>query len=45
MLHLVLTGKTVAGGIPTGMTPVEAIIKECDEEASLPDEFVRPRVK
>lgn len=35
----------MAGGIPAGMTPLESMIKECDEEASLPDEFVRKRLK
>ncbi|WVW81517.1 hypothetical protein I302_103511 [Kwoniella bestiolae CBS 10118] len=36
---------SVAGGITAGSTPIETMIKECDEEASLPEEFVRERVK
>ncbi|KDQ20859.1 hypothetical protein BOTBODRAFT_100535 [Botryobasidium botryosum FD-172 SS1] len=36
---------TVAGGIPHGLSPLEAIIKECMEEASLPEDFVRSRIK
>jgi len=35
----------VAGGIPAGTTPRDAMIKECDEEASLPEEFVKSRLK
>ena len=35
---------TVAGGIPSGMSPFESLIKECMEEASLPDEVVRDRI-
>jgi len=27
------------------MTPLESMIKECDEEASLPEDFVRPRLR
>ena len=37
--------QSVAGGIPAGMTPLDAMVKECDEEASLPDELVRSRVR
>ncbi|EJU01406.1 hypothetical protein DACRYDRAFT_53053 [Dacryopinax primogenitus] len=36
---------TVAGGIPHGFTPLESMIKECEEEASLPAEFVREHIK
>jgi len=36
---------TVAGGIPHGISPTEALIKECMEEASLPEDFVRKYVK
>ncbi|KAF8323851.1 hypothetical protein DL93DRAFT_2049033 [Clavulina sp. PMI_390] len=36
---------TVAGGIPHGMSPTEALIKECMEEASLPEDFVRKHLK
>lgn len=35
---------SVAGGIPSGMTPFESMVKECEEEASLADDFVRPRL-
>jgi hypothetical protein len=37
--------QSVAGGIPAGMTPLESMVKECDEEASLPEEFVRSRLR
>ncbi|KAJ3520121.1 hypothetical protein NMY22_g12887 [Coprinellus aureogranulatus] len=36
---------TVAGGIPSGMSPFESLVKECMEEASLPDDLVRDRIK
>ncbi|KAJ9125501.1 hypothetical protein QFC22_000462 [Naganishia vaughanmartiniae] len=36
---------SVAGGIPSGMTPFECLVKECHEEASLPEKLVRQRVK
>ncbi|KAI1427470.1 hypothetical protein F5Y12DRAFT_154444 [Xylaria sp. FL1777] len=36
---------TVAGGIATGTTALETIIKEAGEEASLPPELVRTRVR
>ncbi|WVO14886.1 hypothetical protein L204_102525 [Cryptococcus depauperatus] len=36
---------SVAGGIPAGMKPLEAIIKECDEEASLPEQLVKKVIK
>lgn len=36
---------TVAGGIPHGYSPTEALIKECMEEASLPEDFVRRHLK
>lgn len=35
---------TVAGGIPSGMSPFESLVKECMEEASLPDEIVRDSI-
>ncbi len=35
---------TVAGGMATGEVPLECIIREAEEEASLPEEVVRPRV-
>lgn len=36
---------TVAGGLMTGEDPFECIIREADEEASLPAEVVRSRAK
>lgn len=36
---------TVAGGIIAGMSPLETIIKECDEEASLPEDLVRSQLR
>ncbi|KAJ7748417.1 nudix hydrolase 20 [Mycena metata] len=36
---------TVAGGIPAGMPMFEALVKECMEEASLPEELVRKHVR
>ncbi|KAI1179837.1 hypothetical protein F4777DRAFT_532164 [Nemania sp. FL0916] len=36
---------TVAGGIASGTTPLETIIKEAGEEATLPPELVRTRVR
>ncbi|WWC67082.1 uncharacterized protein I206_100989 [Kwoniella pini CBS 10737] len=36
---------TVAGGITAGSTPIETMVKECDEEANLPEDFVRKRLK
>ncbi|KAJ7141559.1 nudix hydrolase 20 [Mycena filopes] len=36
---------TVAGGIPSGMPIFEALVKECMEEASLPEELVRKHVR
>ncbi|KAH6722913.1 thiamine pyrophosphokinase-related protein-like protein [Leptodontidium sp. 2 PMI_412] len=36
---------TVAGGMATGETPLECVIRECEEEASLPEELVRRDVK
>jgi len=32
---------TVAGGLSTGEKPLECLIRECEEEASLPEELVR----
>ena len=40
-----LTFKTVGGGLTAGLTPLECVIKECGEEAGLPVDFVRARVK
>ncbi len=37
--------QSVAGGIPAGMNIFECLVKECDEEASLPEKLVRERVK
>ena len=36
---------TVAGGIPEGMSPFEAIVKESMEEASLPEDLVRKHIR
>lgn len=36
---------TVAGGLMTGENPLECIIREADEEASLPEEFVRDNIR
>jgi hypothetical protein len=36
---------SVAGGIPSGLTPLESIIKECAEEASLDENEVRARLR
>jgi len=36
---------TVAGGIAAGYTAFETIVKECAEEASLPEDLVRERAK
>ena len=36
---------TVAGGIATGESPFECIVREAGEEASLPDDLVRKDVK
>ncbi|KAM0716899.1 hypothetical protein Q7P37_006751 [Cladosporium fusiforme] len=36
---------TVAGGIATGETPFECIVREAGEEASLPEDLVRKEVK
>ncbi|KAH6903253.1 nudix hydrolase 20 [Coprinopsis sp. MPI-PUGE-AT-0042] len=36
---------TVAGGIPSGMSVLESLVKECMEEASIPDHIVRPHLK
>ncbi|KAF8508721.1 NUDIX hydrolase domain-like protein [Hysterangium stoloniferum] len=36
---------SVAGGIPYGMTSFEALVKECNEEASLEDALVRAYAK
>jgi len=36
---------TVAGGIATGEEPFESLVREADEEASLPEALVRERAK
>ncbi|KAF6815242.1 thiamine pyrophosphokinase-related protein [Colletotrichum musicola] len=36
---------TVAGGLMTGEDPFECVIREADEEASLPDSLVRSRIE
>jgi len=36
---------SVAGGIPSGLSPFESIVKECEEEASLPEEEVSKRIR
>jgi len=36
---------SVAGGIPSGLSPLETIVKECEEEASLDESEVRKRIK
>ncbi|KUJ06896.1 thiamine pyrophosphokinase-related protein-like protein [Mollisia scopiformis] len=36
---------TVAGGLPSGELPLDAMVRECDEEASLPEELVRGNLK
>ena len=36
---------TVAGGVSAGTTPIETIIREADEEASLPGEFTRQHIR
>lgn len=36
---------TVAGGIKAGHSPLETVIHEADEEASLPEDLVRERVR
>lgn len=33
--------QTVAGGLTHGLDPVTCAIKECQEEASIPEELVR----
>lgn len=35
---------TVAGGVKAGVSPLETLIREADEEASLPEAFVRKHV-
>ncbi|KAI1210716.1 NUDIX hydrolase domain-like protein [Annulohypoxylon truncatum] len=40
-----LLDSTVAGGIRDGETPLDTLIHEADEEASLPEELVRERVR
>lgn len=41
-LHL---DNSVAGGIPTGLSSFESIVKESSEEASLPEEFTRKWIR
>ena len=36
-----LFDNTVAGGIPAGIPPFEALAKECEEEASIAEDIVR----
>lgn len=36
---------TVAGGIATGEQPLECLLRECEEEASLPEDVVRRNVR
>ncbi|KAF8524229.1 NUDIX hydrolase domain-like protein [Gautieria morchelliformis] len=36
---------TVAGGIPYGLSPFEALLKECVEEANLAESFVKAHAK
>ena len=36
---------TVAGGLATGEEPLDCMVREAAEEASLPDELIRPNVK
>ena len=36
---------TVAGGIATGERPIDSMVRECAEEASLPADFVREHAK
>lgn len=31
----------VAGGLPHGITPMDNVIKECEEEASIPEDLAR----
>jgi 8-oxo-dGTP pyrophosphatase MutT (NUDIX family) len=34
----------VAGGVPSGLTPAETLVKEADEEAAIPDSLARQAV-
>lgn len=36
---------TVGGGIPNGYTPMQCVVKECEEEASLAEHVVAPHIK
>jgi len=36
---------TVAGGIPSGLSAFEALVKECMEEASIADDVARKHVE
>lgn len=36
---------TAAGGIPAGYSVYDTIVKECEEEASLPAHIVKPNIK
>lgn len=31
----------VAGGLPHGISPMDNVIKECEEEASIPEDLAR----
>jgi hypothetical protein len=35
----------VAGGIPSGMPIFESLVKECMEEASIPDDIARKHIR
>ncbi|WVQ76397.1 hypothetical protein IAR50_006063 [Cryptococcus sp. DSM 104548] len=36
---------SVAGGLPVGHTPLEGLVKECEEEAGWPEELIRKYAK
>lgn len=40
-----LLDNTVAGGMPEGLTPLETLVKESAEEASLPEALVREKAR
>lgn len=40
-----LLDSTVGGGLPTGETPLECLIRESEEEASFTEELIRSRAK
>jgi 8-oxo-dGTP pyrophosphatase MutT (NUDIX family) len=47
--HLYISGgkldTTVAGGVKAGVSPLQTIVEEAQEEASLPEDLVRERVR